>query len=82
MTDRTHEPEGRTEPNAPDASGRQRLGSNAGDLIQRIQQLRTILPVFAQETAAARREAARLRSQNATLQHRVAELEARFDIAD
>jgi phage shock protein A len=46
-------------------------------LIDRLQKLRNLLPAFAQETAAARREAARLRRQNTTLQTRLAELDAR-----
>jgi phage shock protein A len=53
------------------------FGSDPGELIERLEKLRRLLPVFAQEVAAARREAARLRSQNATLQRRIVELEAR-----
>jgi len=52
--------------------------SDSGELLDRLQQLRTLLPAFAEEAATARREAARLRSQNATLQGRIAELEARL----
>jgi hypothetical protein len=51
------------------------FGSDPGELIDRIGKLRALLPAFAQEAAAARREAARLRSQNATLQRRIVELE-------
>ncbi|HEY2437110.1 MAG TPA: hypothetical protein VGH93_08000 [Solirubrobacteraceae bacterium] len=58
-----------------------RLGSNPGELIDRIEKLRVLLPAFAMEVAAARREAARLRSQNATLKRRLVDLENRFDIA-
>jgi phosphatidylinositol alpha-mannosyltransferase len=60
-------------------AGRRRLelGSDPGELIDRIVKLRALLPAFAQETAVARREAARLRSQDATLQRRIVELESR-----
>jgi phage shock protein A len=54
-----------------------RAGTDAAALVDRLQKLRKLLPAFAQETAAARREAARLRLQNTTLQTRLAELEAR-----
>ena len=57
-----------------------RLGSDSGELIDRIEKLRTLLPAFAQEMAAARREAARLRSQNTKLQRRVLELESGLGI--
>jgi BMFP domain-containing protein YqiC len=51
------------------------------ELIDRLEKLGALLPAFAQEAADARRDAARLRSQNAKLQHRVVELETRSDIA-
>jgi phage shock protein A len=51
--------------------------TDATALVDRLQKLRSLLPAFAQEAAAARREAARLRLQNSTLQTRLAELEAR-----
>ena len=54
-----------------------RAGTDAAALVDRLQKLRNLLPAFAQETAAARREAARLRLQNTKLQTRLAELEAR-----
>jgi hypothetical protein len=44
-------------------------------LMQRVQALRSILPTLATEVAIARREAARLRLENATLQARIDELE-------
>jgi phage shock protein A len=50
---------------------------DAAALIDRLQKLRNLLPTFAQEAAAARREAARLRLQNTKLQGRLAELQAR-----
>jgi hypothetical protein len=53
-----------------------RAGTDAAALVDRLEKLRSLLPAFAQE-AAARREAARLRLQNSTLQTRLAELEAR-----
>ncbi|TMK38241.1 MAG: hypothetical protein E6G56_15265 [Actinobacteria bacterium] len=52
-------------------------GADAAALLERLQKLRNLLPVFAQETAAARREAAQLRRQNTKLQTRLTELEAR-----
>jgi hypothetical protein len=62
---------------ASDKRPRVELGSDPGELVDRIGKLRALLPAFAQESAAARREAARLRSQNAALQRRVVELENR-----
>ena len=57
-----------------------RLGSDR-ELIDRLEKLRRLLPAFAQEAADARREAARLRAENATLQRRVVELETRTQMA-
>jgi len=54
-----------------------RVDTDASALVDRLQKLRKLLPAFAQETAAARREAARLRLQNTKLQTRLAELDAR-----
>jgi hypothetical protein len=45
-------------------------------LLDRLQELRSLRPAFAQEAAAARREAARLRLQNTKPQTRVTQLEA------
>jgi hypothetical protein len=45
-------------------------------LIDRIQQLRLLLPAMAHETAVARRDNARLRVETKLLARRVAELEA------
>ncbi|MEA2160937.1 MAG: hypothetical protein QOD66_3317 [Solirubrobacteraceae bacterium] len=61
----------RPEPGSP-----VRADTDAAALVDRLQKLRKLLPAFAQETAAARREAARLRLQNTKLQTRLAELEA------
>ena len=61
----------------PEQEGPFRADTDAAALLDRLQKLRNLLPAFAQETAAARREAARLRLQNTTLQTRLAELEAR-----
>ncbi len=44
-------------------------------VIDRLDRLRKVLPVMAAETVAARREAARLRTENIHLLHRLAELE-------
>ncbi len=60
----------------PQQGGPVPAGTDAAALLERLQKLRKLLPAFAQETAAARREAARLRRQNTTLQTRLAELEA------
>ena len=56
---------------------RQESAADTAALIDRVHKLRILLPTMAQETAVARREVARLRSQNAKLQRRVEELEAR-----
>jgi hypothetical protein len=45
-------------------------------VIERLHKLRMIVPAMAQERAEARREAARLRSENMRLMHRLAEIEA------
>jgi len=44
-------------------------------LLDRLQNLRAILPVFAQELASARRQTARLRLENAVLTEQVRELQ-------
>jgi hypothetical protein len=61
----------------PEQGSPVRADTDAAALLDRLQKLRNLLPAFAQETAAARREAARLRLQNTKLQTRLAELEAR-----
>jgi len=50
-------------------------GSERDDLHERLQNLRTVVPVFAQELASARRQTARLRLENASLQQQVRELQ-------
>jgi hypothetical protein len=45
-------------------------------VIDRLQRLRVLLPAMAQETATARREAARLRAENRRLMLRLAEVES------
>jgi hypothetical protein len=45
-------------------------------VLDRLHKLRVILPAMAEESATARREAARLRAENARLVRRLAELEA------
>jgi hypothetical protein len=45
-------------------------------VIDRLNRLRVVLPAMAQEAAAARREAARLRAENVRLARRVVELES------
>jgi len=44
---------------------------------ERLQNLRTIVPVFAQELAAARRRAEELRLENRRLQERIRDLQRR-----
>jgi hypothetical protein len=46
-------------------------------VIDRLHRLRAVLPAMAEESATARREAARLRAENRRLVHRLAELESR-----
>ena len=76
MTDRMTEAGSQTKRIPRDRRRRPELGSDPGELVDRIGKLRALLPAFAQETATARREAARLRSQNAMLQRRIVELES------
>jgi hypothetical protein len=61
---------------APQSQPRATLGG-PGDsaAIDRLRRLSVILPAMAQEIAAARREAARLRVENARLLNRVSRLE-------
>ena len=80
MTDRMTEAGSQTKRIAVDRGPRLDLVTDPGELIDRIGKLRTLLPEFAQESATARREAARLRSQNATLQRRLVELDSRSAI--
>ncbi len=54
----------------PEQGSPVRADTDAAALLDRLQKLRNLLPAFAQETAAARREAARLRLQNTKLQTR------------
>lgn len=61
----------------PEESTPFHAGTDAAALVDRLQKLRNLLPAFAQEAATARREAARLRLPNTTLQTRLAQLEAR-----
>jgi hypothetical protein len=82
VTDRVEQAGSRTKRIAPDQSGPTQFRSSPVELIDRVEKLRKLLPAFAEETAAARREAAHLRSQNTKLQRRVAELETRFDITN
>jgi hypothetical protein len=77
VTDRRQDPGNLTRQSAADRSGSPHLGSDRAELIDRLEKLRILLPAFAQETAAARREAARLRSENAMLHRRLVQLETR-----
>jgi len=80
MTNRMTEAGSQAKRIAVDRGPRLDLVTDPGELIDRIRKLRALLPAFAQETATARREAARLRSQNAALQRRLVELETRSAI--
>jgi hypothetical protein len=60
---------------SPDHAVPPRLVSERA-VIERLHKLRMIVPAMAQERAEARREAARLRSENMRLTHRLAEIEA------
>jgi phage shock protein A len=57
---------------APEASDRDQM-------LERMRSLRRILPVLAQEMAAARRQAARLRTDNRRLTEQVRELRATLE---
>jgi hypothetical protein len=76
MTNRMTEAGSQAKRIAVDRGPRLDLVTDPRELVDRIGKLRALLPAFAQETATARREAARLRSQNAMLQRRIVELES------
>jgi phage shock protein A len=57
---------------APEASDRDQM-------LERMRSLRRVLPVLAQEMAAARRQAARLRTDNRRLTEQVRELRATLE---
>jgi phage shock protein A len=54
-------------------------GREREQLLDRLQSLRRALPVLAQEMAAARRQAARLRTDNRKLSEQVRKLRATID---
>jgi len=59
-----------------------RIGSEAWErdhLVDRLSSLRRVLPVLAQEMAAARRQAARLKTDNRRLSEQVRKLRAELD---
>jgi hypothetical protein len=59
-----------------------RIDSDAGEreqMLDRLRNLRRVLPVLAQEMAAARRQAARLRTDNRRLSEQVRELRAALE---
>jgi hypothetical protein len=58
------------------ATGRETGGSDRDHLLERLHHLRTILPVFAQELASSRRQAAALRVENRGLVDEVLRLRA------
>lgn len=49
--------------------------SHRDELLERLHNLRTIVPVFAEELASARRQAASLRTENRRLTERIRELQ-------
>lgn len=52
--------------------------ANRDHLLDRLHNLRTIVPVFAQELASARRQAAALRVENRKLRERVQQLQRAY----
>jgi hypothetical protein len=82
MTDRRKPLGRRAKRSSPDGGGRPQLGTSSPELVERIEKLASLLATFARETGAARREAARLRLHNETLQRRVDELETHFELRD
>jgi phage shock protein A len=70
----------RSKGSATDGSGPPQPGSNGAELAERLEKLASLPPALAQEAVAARRESARLRLQNKTLQRRIDELEARVEV--
>ncbi len=73
------------QPPAVASPSRPSLGPSASEaaereqLLDRLQNLRRVLPVLAQEMASARRQAARLRSDNRKLVEQVRVLRANLD---
>ncbi len=67
-------------PTPPDR-GRRRIPEGAvagtGRVEERVENLRTVVPVFAHELVVARREAAALRRENARLLERIRDLQRR-----
>jgi hypothetical protein len=62
---------------AVDPSGRE--ARERDQMLERLQKLRGVLPVLAKEMAAARRQAARLRTENRRLSEQVRQLRAALD---
>jgi hypothetical protein len=81
VQDRPRQAEPFPERRSSQAARQPRAGTDGTDLLDRVQKLRSLLPAFAQDTAVARREATTLRSENAKLRRRVAELEGALDQA-
>ena len=76
-------------PCAPEAHSRRRTGAhlaggggNRDRLLERLQQLRRVLPVFAQEVAGVRRQTAALRIENRGLLEEVRRLRAQRGESD
>jgi hypothetical protein len=66
------------DPAAPEGSGsRPRIRSypSRAEAIDRLEQLRSVVPVFAQELVSARRQAAQLRAENGWLIEQVRQLQ-------
>jgi phage shock protein A len=82
MTDRQKPLGRRAKWSSPDGGGRPQLRASSSELVERVEKLVSLRATFASETGAARREAARLRLHNETLQRRVDELETHFELRD
>ena len=66
-------------PNGSTTSSTRSAADDRDQLLDRLQNLRTILPVFAQELATARRHTAQLRRDNRRLLEEVHRLQRRRD---
>jgi hypothetical protein len=76
-----HSPLGGLDSSAPRLPGH-KIGSEAWErdkLVDRLQSLRRVLPVLAQEMASARRQAARLKIDNRRLTEQVRELRTELE---
>lgn len=63
----TSPPRGSPSPGGNGSRRSSRSSPSRAEAIDRLEQLRSVVPVFAQEVLSARREAARLRAENGSL---------------